>query len=115
VTDQGVAEQGRGQRATRVGVVTSDKMDKSVVVRVDRTVKHKLYERYIKRSARFMAHDESNACKIGDTVEIHVTLKERLSNAFFLTGKMLLDGKLTARLDFACSIADPQQAAGGSS
>lgn len=56
----------------------------------------------------------------GDTVEIHVTLNEKLSNAFFLTGKMTLGGKLTARLDFACSIADPsiadpQQASGGSS
>lgn len=44
----------------------------------------------------------------GDTVEIHVTLKERLSNAYFLTGKMLLDGKLTTRLDFACSVTRPE-------
>ncbi|MEM6470962.1 MAG: 3-hydroxyacyl-ACP dehydratase FabZ family protein [Planctomycetota bacterium] len=43
----------------------------------------------------------------GDTVEIHVTLKERVSNAYFLNGKMLLDGKPTARLEFACTIADP--------
>ncbi len=50
--------------------MTSDKMDKSVVVRVDRTVMHKMYKRYVKRSAQFMAHDEQNQCKIGDTVEI---------------------------------------------
>ena len=43
----------------------------------------------------------------GDTVEIHVTLNEQLSNAYFLTGKMLLDGKLTARLNFACSLTNP--------
>jgi small subunit ribosomal protein S17 len=58
------------RRVTKVGVVTSDKMDKSVVVRVDRFIQHKLYKRYIKRSARFMAHDESNVCNVGDTVEI---------------------------------------------
>lgn len=58
------------RRTTRVGVVTSDKMNKSIVVRVDRTVPHERYKRYIRRSARFMAHDEGNRCKIGDTVEI---------------------------------------------
>jgi small subunit ribosomal protein S17 len=60
----------RGRKATRVGVVTSDKMNKSVVVRVDRIVKHAMYKRYVRRSAKFMAHDEQNQCKIGDTVEI---------------------------------------------
>lgn len=60
----------RNNRSTKVGVVTSDKMDKSVVVRVDRTVQHETYKRYVRRSTRFMAHDEENRCKIGDTVEI---------------------------------------------
>ncbi|MCC9644124.1 beta-hydroxyacyl-ACP dehydratase [Rhodopirellula sp. JC740] len=46
----------------------------------------------------------------GDTVDIHVTLKERLANAFFLTGKMLLNGKVTTRLEFACSITQPTPA-----
>jgi small subunit ribosomal protein S17 len=45
-------------------------MYKSVVVRVDRTVKHPMYRRFLKRSATFMAHDETNQCKVGDTVEI---------------------------------------------
>jgi small subunit ribosomal protein S17 len=45
-------------------------MDKSVVVRVERIILHKLYKRYVRRSAKFMAHDETNACKLGDTVEI---------------------------------------------
>jgi small subunit ribosomal protein S17 len=58
------------RRAAKVGVVTSNRMDKSVVVRVDRIVLHRLYKRYIRRSARFMAHDEANRCHVGDTVEI---------------------------------------------
>ena len=60
----------RGMRAQKIGVVTSNKMDKSVVVRVERTLRHSVYKRYIRRSARFMAHDESNDCNVGDTVEI---------------------------------------------
>lgn len=65
-----MTEKTKNRRTSKVGVVASDKMDKSVVVRVDRIVLHKLYKRYIRRSARFMAHDESNQCKTGDTVEI---------------------------------------------
>jgi small subunit ribosomal protein S17 len=65
-----MSETRQRRRASRIGVVTSDKMDKSVVVRVDRTVLHKFYKRYVKRSATCMAHDERNECKIGDTVEI---------------------------------------------
>lgn len=52
-----------------------------------------------------------NMVRPGDTVEIHVTLKERLANAFFLSGKMLLDGKTTTRLEFACSITSPRDSA----
>ena len=58
------------QRSTKVGVVTSSRMEKSVVVRVDRIVLHRRYRRYVQRSAKFMAHDEKNQCKTGDTVEI---------------------------------------------
>jgi len=70
VTIQTETEKAVRRRASRVGVVTKDKMDKSVVVRVDRTIKHDLYKRYIRRTSRFMAHDENNACRVGDTVEI---------------------------------------------
>ena len=55
---------------SKVGVVTSDKMDKSVVVRVDRIVQDKMYKRYVRRSAKFMAHDETNQCTVGDVVRI---------------------------------------------
>ena len=58
------------RRATRIGVVTSDKMDKSATVRVERTVLNQVYKRYVRRSKKFMVHDESNSCRVGDTVEI---------------------------------------------
>ena len=58
------------RRATKIGVVASDKADKTVVVRVERIVLHPKYKRYVRRSAKFMAHDEANACRVGDTVEI---------------------------------------------
>ena len=60
----------RGNRKTQTGVVVSDKMDKTVVVRVDRIVKHPVYNKYIKRSAKYKAHDEENQCKVGDRVQI---------------------------------------------
>ena len=65
-----MASKPRGRPTTKTGVVTSDKMDKSIVVRVDRTIKHATYKRFVKRSAKFMAHDERNECHVGDTVEI---------------------------------------------
>ncbi len=52
------------------GTVISDGMDKTVVVRVDRRFKHPVYKKYIKRSKKFAAHDEANACKVGDAVRI---------------------------------------------
>lgn len=58
------------QRKERVGVVVSDKMDKSVVVSVERLVKHPLYGRSMKKKTKFVAHDEKDECKVGDTVKI---------------------------------------------
>ena len=52
------------------GVVVSNKMDKSVVVRVERRVMHPVYKKYIKRSKNYTAHDEKNLCKVGDNVQI---------------------------------------------
>ncbi|HHT14758.1 MAG: 30S ribosomal protein S17 [Christensenellales bacterium] len=60
----------RGIRKTRVGVVVSDKMDKTVVVAVNRRVRHPLYGKVMKRTSTFKAHDEENACGIGDTVRV---------------------------------------------
>ena len=59
----------RGNRAQKVGIVASDKMQKTVVVRVDRLVKHPKYRRYVRRTSKFMAHDEVGAT-IGDKVRI---------------------------------------------
>ena len=60
----------RGQRKVRVGRVLSNKMDKTIVVSVDRRVKHPLYGRYIKRSTKLMAHDGENTCQTGDIVRV---------------------------------------------
>ncbi|PYS94353.1 MAG: 30S ribosomal protein S17 [Acidobacteria bacterium] len=59
----------RGRRAEKVGVVASDKMQKTVVVRVDRLIKHPKYRRYVRRTSKFMAHNETDAT-IGDKVRI---------------------------------------------
>jgi small subunit ribosomal protein S17 len=60
----------RGTRKTQVGVVVSDKMDKTVVVRVERLVKHPVYSKYIRRTVKYKAHDADNSCSIGDRVII---------------------------------------------
>ena len=53
-----------------IGLIVSDKMDKSVVVQVERFVQHKIYKKYMKRYKKYHAHDEKNECNIGDTVKI---------------------------------------------
>jgi small subunit ribosomal protein S17 len=68
-----VGEGGRGRRKTMVGVVVSDKMDKTVVVAVERVVPHPLYGRRMRRTKRFKAHDENNEAREGDRVELMET------------------------------------------
>lgn len=63
----------RGLRKTRVGVVTSDKMTKTVVVRIETTTRHPLYKKTIRRAKTVKAHDEQNACRVGDRVRIAET------------------------------------------
>jgi small subunit ribosomal protein S17 len=63
----------RNRRKTRVGIVTSDKMDKTITVSVEDFVRHSIYGKAVKRSRKFKAHDEENACGIGDTVRIMET------------------------------------------
>ncbi len=63
----------RNLRKTRVGVVVSDKMDKTIVVAVKDSVQHPLYKKIIKRTVKFKAHDEQNECGVGDRVEIMET------------------------------------------
>lgn len=66
-------EESRGLRRVREGVVVSDRMDKTVVVSVERRVQHPLYRRVIKRTTKFMAHDEENTAHTGDRVRIMET------------------------------------------
>ena len=63
----------RGYRKTRVGVVVSDKMDKTIVVAIKTKVRHPLYHKMVNRTRKFKAHDENNECGIGDTVKIMET------------------------------------------
>ena len=63
----------RGRRKLRVGKVVSDKMDKTVVVVIERLVKHPEYKRYVRRRSRFKVHDEKNECKEGDTIRFMET------------------------------------------
>jgi small subunit ribosomal protein S17 len=60
----------RGLRKKRVGRVISDRMDKSVVVTIDRIVKHAVYKKYLRRRSKCVAHDEKNMCGVGDKVTI---------------------------------------------
>ncbi len=59
-----------GQRKTRQGIVVSDKMDKTVVVRVERLVQHPMYRKYVRQRKKYKAHDPENRCHLGDRVSI---------------------------------------------
>ena len=69
MTEQSV----RNSRKVRVGTVISDKMNKSLVIRVDRTMKHPLYQKTIQTSSKLYAHDENNEAKVGDLVKVMET------------------------------------------
>ncbi len=63
----------RNLRKERVGLVTSDKMEKTITVSIERRVKHPIYGKFVKKTTKFMAHDEKNECSIGDLVRIMET------------------------------------------
>ena len=63
----------RNLRKTRIGVVSSNKMDKTITVNVERKIKHPIYGKFLKKTTKFHAHDEKNECSIGDTVKISET------------------------------------------
>ena len=63
----------RNLRKERIGVVTSNKMEKSIVVSIERKVKHAIYGKFLKKTSKFVAHDEENSCNEGDTVRIMET------------------------------------------
>ncbi len=63
----------RNLRKTKIGTVASNRMDKSITVLVERRMKHPIYGKYLKKSKKFMAHDDKNECNVGDTVKIMET------------------------------------------
>ena len=63
----------RNLRKERIGLVTSNKMDKSIVVSVKRKIKHPMYGKFVNKTKKFLAHDQENTCNIGDTVRIMET------------------------------------------
>ncbi|MDP2646741.1 MAG: 30S ribosomal protein S17 [Desulfobacterales bacterium] len=63
-------KENRGLKRQLIGTVVSNKMDKSVVIQVERLVKHKLYQKYVRRRSKFSAHDKNNECQVGDKVSI---------------------------------------------
>ncbi|MBU0552698.1 30S ribosomal protein S17 [Myxococcota bacterium] len=65
-----MSEQNRGHRKSRSGVVVSDKMDKTLVVQIDRLVLHPIYRKYIRQRVKYKVHDERNQARVGDTVLI---------------------------------------------
>ena len=68
-----ILQETRNLRKTRIGIVTSNKMDKTITVAVERKVKHPIYGKFVKKTTKFHAHDEKNECSIGDTVRIMET------------------------------------------
>ena len=73
MSDQTTQETPRSRRKVRTGVVVSDKMDKTVLVRIDRKVRHPLYKKTLARAHKLAAHDESNDAHVGDTVRVMET------------------------------------------
>jgi small subunit ribosomal protein S17 len=73
MTNETVMTTDRGRRKTRIGKVVSDRMEKTVVVSIERLVKHETYGRYVRRRSKFKVHDEKNECRIGDTIRFMET------------------------------------------
>jgi len=69
MTEQTISDS-RGRQQVKIGTVVSNKMDKTVIVKVTNTVMHRLYHRYMKRTSKFYAHDPENTCHVGDQVRI---------------------------------------------
>jgi small subunit ribosomal protein S17 len=91
-----------GQRKTKVGRVVSDKMDKTIVVSVERLARHRLYKRVIRLTTKFKAHDEGNEARIGDTVQIEearplsATKRWRLVRIVQRAGEAVQPGEIVA-------------------
>lgn len=76
----------RERRKVKIGKVVSNKMDKSIVVAIERKVAHPIYKKYFRKTTKLMAHDEKNECSIGDTVKITETRPLSKSKSWRLVG-----------------------------
>ena len=83
----------RGQRKTKVGRVVSDKMDKTIVVSVERLARHRLYKRVIRLTTKFKAHDEANDAHVGDTVRIEESRPLSATKRWRLVSVLSRDGE----------------------
>lgn len=86
----------QAQRKTKVGRVVSDKMDKTIVVSVERLTRHRLYKRVIRLTTKFKAHDEANEAKIGDTVLIEESRPLSATKRWRLVSVISREGEATA-------------------
>lgn len=96
----------RNKRKERVGVVVSDKMDKTIAVRVDWVTHHPVYKKIMRRATKFKAHDEKNSAKIGDTVKIQETRPTSKTKRWRLV-------EIVKKASFPAAHAAVEEAAGG--
>ena len=96
----------RNTRRERVGVVTSDNMNKSIVVVVKRKVKHPIYGKFVNKSSKFMAHDEENTANTGDTVKISETRPMSKSKAGLVINSETISMIFSIAIMVACRVPD---------
>jgi small subunit ribosomal protein S17 len=100
----------KGKRKTKVGRVVSDKMDKTIVVSVERLTRHRLYKRVIRVTTRFKAHDEQNEAKIGDTVLIEESRPLSATKRWRLVSVLSRDGEEAAGVTIPAEEAETTEA-----
>lgn len=98
MTTAGATNNVQGKRKTKVGRVVSDKMDKTIVVSVERLTRHRLYKRVIKVTTKFAAHDETNEAKTGDTVLIEESRPLSATKRWRLVSVLSREGEATANV-----------------
>jgi small subunit ribosomal protein S17 len=100
----------QGKRKTKVGRVVSDKMDKTIVVSVERLARHRLYKRVIRLTTKFKAHDEANEARVGDTVLIEESRPLSATKRWRLTGIVQRAGDFAPASDIVAEEAETSEA-----
>jgi small subunit ribosomal protein S17 len=100
----------KGQRKTKVGRVVSDRMDKTIVVSVERLTRHRLYKRVVRASTKFAAHDESNEARIGDTVLIEESRPLSATKRWRLVSVLSSPGEIPAGEDLVTEETETTEA-----